>query len=1352
MPSLTDSWDSQYSYQDTTSVPAADTGKTNDQIEKENLERNTKAAINKSRQIKKEQQAAKAKGRTKKNRETWNPAALVGQTVLKTAQAPFDALSNAVSPTVAAAGEFVDKNLYGIKDTQQLAKRKRQRLGQPTQAEKAKLAKEDKQRQADLGFKPVVETAKFILKGTGAGIIEDYGSQLIKAGQEGMARVGEVIGKPVAPEQDPRSDRYIKAQMDFGLTPEDPMMAKAAELMKLINGARFLGRVAPGVGPDAGKMKQLMRSGGLDFFAGFIHADTTKKGGPTLATRLEEALPPNLKQFVPQALMADPEFDNEARYRIAAGLEDMGLGKLAEAIGAAFKALDIFQVAKKTTSKVFGKKTTAELVDESVATLNKELDKTAAKAAGKEAEESIRWDDVNQLRRDEVLNKIDDLKARQTDPWEDANELKKQLDDANDQLKDIDNIIADGINGTPQGSRSTARVEIAADVGRFEIPEAILQNRVWMTDAATKRANMTAGWRSKIDEALELVNDKDMMDALYRRYKQSEVKQILKAIDKTVLDGYQDVLNTAKSPEEVRDALLNTFRNEGQTFTGEVGTEQLKSKAVVVTQAMMRRLSEKAGNIGQDALHSEANGITGGNHFDRMVDQVAGMVMLRKEAWSLEAGRRLALGKRWQQAMDEVSAEGADEASNVLTSKMLRKWADHVKYLMRTGDPAARDEARMMSLAMALSGGDPAKTIDFAGTVVKYAGKKTLGMFYNNILSGTKTLIRNMAGTMRLVLYPTQIGLQGLIEGNDMFIGAAGAGYAALFNSSLEAAQVAGKTFRSGVPASWSAASVITKVESNAMLDGLEMAATNDTQRMIAGHLRWLDSWAAWTELPSRLMMSSDDYIRTVAVRQKISMDAFKYASDRGAKDFGMNLEHAMIAMGRGVDSRSGQITDKALKEYGDTMTFTNDPGFYAKKLEELVSGGPENKIPIGRFIMPFIRTPANIMGYQLSFTPLIGKFMGGYREALKSGDEMALAELRGRESVGSLLLSLGYSMGTSGNVTGNAPFDANERERWRQQGIQPRSVKVGNTWVSYAWFDPLSNWVAAAADLGHLSRYGDIEDFNQLATALTYAIAGSFTEKSYLANLDGISVILNPQDGFKKLTGGSNIPGNPNNFMDTMASAGLNMANNLVPYTGQRKAWANASDPYYREYDSLFQKTLAQVWPGISKLAPYEPDILTGKPMLRSTGGLVNAHIPFETLEENQSPVAQKLIAMNVWHKGNFKSATTGQIYTGEERAQIKALMAKNGLEKALAKHFESKEFKADEQRWTEGSLAPSERLVDPWHKRRTVEIFQDSLNAAQQEVEATNPDFIKRKNEFLQRTGTQGGGVYDLIQYSQQ
>jgi hypothetical protein len=90
-------------------------------------------------------------------------------------------------------------------------------------------------------------------------------------------------------------------------------------------------------------------------------------------------------------------------------------------------------------------------------------------------------------------------------------------------------------------------------------------------------------------------------------------------------------------------------------------------------------------------------------------------------------------------------------------------------------------------------------------------------------------------------------------------------------------------------------------------------------------------------------------------------------------------------------------------------------------------------------------------------------------------------------------------------------------------------------------------------------------------------------------------------------------------------------------------------------------------------------------------------------------------------------------------------------GLERALAAHFASPEFKADELRWKEGSLTPQERLVVPYYKRRTEEIFNEYINAAKRQMEATNPDFIKRKNEFLMRQGMQRGGVYDLIQYSQ-
>ena len=111
-------------------------------------------------------------------------------------------------------------------------------------------------------------------------------------------------------------------------------------------------------------------------------------------------------------MTADPDYDSEARYRIITGLEDMGLSQVAEGIGAVFKAIDIFQVAKNAKAKVFGgPKTNADAIDESLAALNKELDLTAYKAELKEAEESLRWDDVRKMQKDQILTKIDDLQA-----------------------------------------------------------------------------------------------------------------------------------------------------------------------------------------------------------------------------------------------------------------------------------------------------------------------------------------------------------------------------------------------------------------------------------------------------------------------------------------------------------------------------------------------------------------------------------------------------------------------------------------------------------------------------------------------------------------------------------------------------------------------------------------------------------------------------------------------------------------------------------------------------------------------------------------------------------------------------
>ena len=138
-------WSSEATYNFSDQTPLLNSGKTQEQIDQENLDRETKAAIQKSRQIKKGKEKEKAAGRTQRNRQTWNPAKVAQEAIarpLSGVSAKLDEVLAPVNKVVADSGEQFDKNLLGIKDTEELAKRRRLRSGD--KGERAKSAKEFK--------------------------------------------------------------------------------------------------------------------------------------------------------------------------------------------------------------------------------------------------------------------------------------------------------------------------------------------------------------------------------------------------------------------------------------------------------------------------------------------------------------------------------------------------------------------------------------------------------------------------------------------------------------------------------------------------------------------------------------------------------------------------------------------------------------------------------------------------------------------------------------------------------------------------------------------------------------------------------------------------------------------------------------------------------------------------------------------------------------------------------------------------------------------------------------------------------------------------------------------------------
>lgn len=1276
--------------------------------------------------------------RPKVNQQTWNPAQVVGEGLKQTlgpvmggADAVAKGLENASDWLAAAAGQ--DPNW-----------RKQQKL----KGEKRRAAIDASINKELAGTK---EMGRVALKSTGPGIVENVVDTAVAVG-DALQQPFRAATGTYDSTKDPFSDRYIRAQTDFGITPKTELGQKASRLLQFFNATRALTRATTfGISKVTGTRQTLSQALNVpkgkgaqtlvDNIPGAI-ADflmSSPKDPETLSNFAQDHVPDFVKPLF--FLAADGEHDNIFQIKLKGALEGHALGDIADVLSSLFKGRALFRAAKETGSS------DADALEAGVKAMSDEADVLAKKADFDYKKEGENWSDVRELQLNKLLDEENALRQQREliDPT-DADGIK-QLDDKLERNRldqeDIDRAIVDNTY------KETWEKEAAFK--EVEIPESIVYGRNWVTDSAVKRLNLEDSWKSIIKPAIKKL-DPEALNQIYRNQGKAAWEKLKGDHLKTLVDKFTEVMESAQSADEAKDLAMRYLRESGQTFTKASG-EMIEDEAVIVLQATMQGMAEELTKTAKNFLDNDAAHLAYGNQPDRMLDRLIGLMMLRKEGWSLDAGRRLLLGKHpnYKRMIEEA---GNEAEKTVLTPRMLQTWASDVKARFRSGDPTAIEEMRMMSLAMQLSGGDPAKAINFGETVLTSLGRESLGLFFNSILSGPKTIVRNLGSIIRIVAQPLEIGIVGVVQGDDRLIGAAGAGLVGAFSGINDAFHVASVTMKSGVPATWNQLSVIRKAERMAMVDAIADAASTPFEKTAAGALKAVHALANWTDLPSRLMMSSDDFVRTVAVRQKIYEDAMLKAFEtraQGKASFKALHEAAVQEMEKQVDFKTGQVKDEALQKFAENATYQDDPGGFVNSLGNTIEQANIMGLPVGKYMFPFVRTPANIMRYQLQMTPgfgtpLLQNFMGGYKKAIVDNDIIKIAEYQGREAIGSFLVSFGYTHAWSGQITGNMPIDKDEREIWRQAGIQPRSIKVGDKWVSYNWFEPLSNWIAAAADIGHMERNGEIKDMQAVAERLTFSIAASFTEKSYLSGLDNLSFFSNPYETFGEFTKAKERFGEATGPMDRAGAGILGFVNSFLPGAGARKAWNNASDKYYREYESWTQKKLYDMAPWLSKTnIPYSVSILTGKPMLNPGGGLYNATIPFEMTKVNTDPVAQTLVELNVWPVVDYKKTQDGLSLDAKARVRLQQLMYENGnLPKELKAWFNSAEFKQDRASYKARTMERGEQYEDPIYLRKTKEILRNAHGRATQALIAERPDLEEKIRKVGQLRFAQSQGNY--------
>ena len=1186
---------------------------------------------------------------------------------------------------------------------------------------------------------------------------------------EGVLNTGELVkdtlslsapsGLTKDPTKNPFDRRYVQAAYDFKIQGAKTPVGKLAEGLltfgiTMRQAAVRLPKGVVGLGTGGKGLKGAVASGIVPgAIADFL---LFKPGDGNLSNLVQDLVPEEYRASFMFALANDKE-DNPWIARLKTTLEGAG-------VGAAADSLIFLTVGRNAAQRALkAGKTKDQAIAEGVKAADEaktQLDKDSVKNT---RAEGFRWSETQQLETENLLNKeqglVDqELQMREAGIAEDDPNLQKVLDDLAEvrlSQAQLDQEIIRGYdpenpNLIPQ-ERSATNQE--SDINRVVKQQLEVENGP--IPAAARTADTPSAFRT--NQAAFGGSDHILTDAAYRRLNltdgvedfvrqttrradlQSLAKGLGRSVDSIVFDAakiVQEVRDATRLWNEPTDNITDALKQSGAFMevrgaTDGTSGDILTREGVVALKGLITDTSNQIFDLALNADKMLEARIVGGNQFDRMVDRLVTLLGFHKQAAVFHGGGLQAFGL---DLMSGINIKGDIDEGTDLTLKQVKDWAAKVKELKRIDDPQAQDELNKLVRAMALAGGNPAKAVNFTYIAAKLGADELMNYMYNSILSGPITHLRNLMGNSYALLErPTSIMFRGVITNDETLRRSAMAGYHAITTSINEAWKVGWTSMKTGDSVNLNSKFVIEDAQALAGIERLKMAAQPGTaEERAAGCIEALYRFThnPIISLPNRMLTGADDFFKTLNARQHIQTTAMYKAMSEAKSDNDVEgiFQSYMKEFSKKIDPTTGRILDPNLLDYAERATFQNDPGGLTNSVANAI-----NSIPFGagRLFVPFIRTPANILAYTGQHTPGLARYLGQYKEALRSGDELLIAELKGREAIGTMTVGLVGMTALTGNITGNGPVDQRERDIWLRAGNRPMSIRVGDEWISYQALEPLSTIMATVADIAMLANMGAADAAERLAGQVGFALAAAITEKSYLAGLAGLSDLLDPN----------------NMTADGVTKGILNTANNFIPYAGARRMLANALDPYMKEVDNELQRVLNVALPGYKLLGPTKIDFLTGEEVSSSAGGLYNAISPIRISPVGQDPVKDMLVDINFELKDVIKTGPSGVELTAEQRQTLSKEMYDSGVRQRLESLMNQDWFKESVADWKGRGLSFSTESNRPRHYQAVQRLITSAKETSFRKMQRADPNFADMVRKEQKQKVQFRRGVYDDV-----
>lgn len=244
---------------------------------------------------------------------------------------------------------------------------------------------------------------------------------------------------------------------------------------------------------------------------------------------------------------------------------------------------------------------------------------------------------------------------------------------------------------------------------------------------------------------------------------------------------------------------------------------------------------------------------------------------------------------------------------------------------------------------------------------------------------------------------------------------------------------------------------------------------------------------------------------------------------DVSDKDWAVQLANANIP---GVSGRRLEQIADAAKEYAKLNTFQADLGKLGTDLLKLKSNNPAAAL-----IIPFVKTPLNILKEGVSYIPGLNLVPGiTPTRVLRGKDGRIKYDAKGNAKRVAYLtkeqLAARTVMGTAAavtlaqhvfnnEITGSYPKDPGKRAAMQAAGIPEYAIKVGNQWIPYGRIEPLATTLGFVADSMKILQDTVAKNPNdrkagEIASQVTGALANNIANKTFLQGLAGVVQAIN--------------------------------------------------------------------------------------------------------------------------------------------------------------------------------------------------------------------------------------------------